>query len=557
MDFETIKSYLVALGAHVDENQFKKFFDKLDQAGKAVEKHTEGMAKNYAKAGTAIVGALASVTLATAGLMDKVAQSDLSFQLYAMKMYLPVDTAKKLKIAVDALGHSFEEIAWNPELNKRYRDLINLQSQIMAAMPEGFEKSMRSIRDTGFEFTKLKVIAEYGLQMIGYHLTKYLAGPMGKLQDTLKKLSKWLVDHLDEWTAKIARGLAMIVQLFGDLVRFGGWALSLLERFWSSLSKGQKAIVALAVAFELLSLTGPLGIAFAAISVFILLLDDFYGYIDGRKSSKDLAPIWFKLRDVLEQISRYSRITMLAFETWNKMGGIMHVFSGSKENAKLAEEFNKQIKEILSAPLPSASGPPVPIAERPPGAPAKAAPAGIAAQESGGNYYAVNPQSGAMGKYQIMPTNWPEWAAAAGIGANAPMTPENQEAVFKSRMGYYMTKYGDERLAAAAWYGGESAANRLQKGDLSILATLPRKGWAGPDIGEYIASVMGKGAGAYTQPSVPPNVTVTTTLGDINVNVAGTKASADEIAKKVRDEVDAMLSKRQQRLSFEMNGVLG
>jgi hypothetical protein len=56
---------------------------------------------------------------------------------------------------------------------------------------------------------------------------------------------------------------------------------------------------------------------------------------------------------------------------------------------------------------------------------------------------------------------------------------------------------------------------------------------------------------------VPPNVTVTTTLGDINVNVAGTKASADEIAKKVRDEVDAMLSKRQQRLSFEMNGVLG
>ena len=30
--------------------------------------------------------------------------------------------------------------------------------------------------------------------------------------------------------------------------------------------------------------------------------------------------------------------------------------------------------------------------------------------ESGGNYYARNPTSGAYGKYQIMPSNWPAWA---------------------------------------------------------------------------------------------------------------------------------------------------
>ena len=30
--------------------------------------------------------------------------------------------------------------------------------------------------------------------------------------------------------------------------------------------------------------------------------------------------------------------------------------------------------------------------------------------ESGGNYYARNASSGAYGKYQIMPANWPSWA---------------------------------------------------------------------------------------------------------------------------------------------------
>ena len=32
--------------------------------------------------------------------------------------------------------------------------------------------------------------------------------------------------------------------------------------------------------------------------------------------------------------------------------------------------------------------------------------------ESGGNHNARNPFSGAFGKYQIMPSNWPSWAAA-------------------------------------------------------------------------------------------------------------------------------------------------
>ena len=53
--------------------------------------------------------------------------------------------------------------------------------------------------------------------------------------------------------------------------------------------------------------------------------------------------------------------------------------------------------------------------------------------ESGGNYYAVNPYSGAYGKYQIMPANWPGWAKLYIGSSTAPQTPANQEKVARAR----------------------------------------------------------------------------------------------------------------------------
>lgn len=49
--------------------------------------------------------------------------------------------------------------------------------------------------------------------------------------------------------------------------------------------------------------------------------------------------------------------------------------------------------------------------------------------ESGGDYYARNKVSGAYGKYQIMPSNWPSWAKAYLGDSTAKQTPANQEKV--------------------------------------------------------------------------------------------------------------------------------
>ena len=54
--------------------------------------------------------------------------------------------------------------------------------------------------------------------------------------------------------------------------------------------------------------------------------------------------------------------------------------------------------------------------------------------ESGGNYYALNPVSGAYGKYQIMPSNWPGWALRYIGSSTAPQTPANQEKVARGKV---------------------------------------------------------------------------------------------------------------------------
>lgn len=111
----------------------------------------------------------------------------------------------------------------------------------------------------------------------------------------------------------------------------------------------------------------------------------------------------------------------------------------------------------------------------------------IGGQESGGNYNAENGDTGAYGKYQILPSNWPSWAEEAGIGADAPRTPENQEIVARFKLGQYYDKYG-ARGAAIAWYGGEGALNYSDE------ALNRKQGDNGeyPSINEYADEVLGR-----------------------------------------------------------------
>lgn len=109
--------------------------------------------------------------------------------------------------------------------------------------------------------------------------------------------------------------------------------------------------------------------------------------------------------------------------------------------------------------------------------------AALSGQESGGDYGAVNRGSGAQGKYQIMPANWPEWSRRAGI-PGAPRTPQNQEIVARQIIMDYFAQFGNWRDVAVAWYSGP--------GNVAGKRNSTRAQRGGPSISAYADQVMGR-----------------------------------------------------------------
>ena len=74
--------------------------------------------------------------------------------------------------------------------------------------------------------------------------------------------------------------------------------------------------------------------------------------------------------------------------------------------------------------------------------------------ESGGNYTARNPTTGAYGKYQIMPSSWRAWASQYLGSAYAPQTAANQELVATAKFKSLFRWLGLWRRVAYWWLTG-------------------------------------------------------------------------------------------------------
>ncbi len=84
---------------------------------------------------------------------------------------------------------------------------------------------------------------------------------------------------------------------------------------------------------------------------------------------------------------------------------------------------------------------------------------GLACIESSGRYAAVNPDSGAIGKYQIMPRNWRVWARRFLDDPAAEPTPENQELVARTRIERLHGRLDSWRRVAYWWLTGNTISD--------------------------------------------------------------------------------------------------
>lgn len=160
--------------------------------------------------------------------------------------------------------------------------------------------------------------------------------------------------------------------------------------------------------------------------------------------------------------------------------------------------------------------------------------------ESGGDYNAVNPKSGAIGKYQIMPENWSQWAQDAGLSADAKPTPENQEIIADAKLRPLFEKYGAEG-AFVAWYAGEQNAVRWLNGDKTAIGDNGEEySWDAPQannhpsVRQYVKNGM-TGLAPKEMDASERQTLENAVLGEIDRNNKIKKAQASQVADSVSE----------------------
>jgi hypothetical protein len=112
--------------------------------------------------------------------------------------------------------------------------------------------------------------------------------------------------------------------------------------------------------------------------------------------------------------------------------------------------------------------------------------------ESGGRYTARNSRSGAYGKYQIMPSNWPSWAARYLGDRNAKQTPANQEKVAAGKFTSLYRSLGSWRRVAYWWLTGSKQTSGwsayARRYVNKVMRLYNKGGGAGDDAGATVST---------------------------------------------------------------------
>jgi hypothetical protein len=501
MPVNVIEAYLVSLGFHVDHLAAQKFEDAVKRAATATEKFAKDMTVGFVAAGGTIATVLTAVGAGTLSLMDRVSQADLGYQLFARRMFMGADAAKKLKIAADALGYTLEEIIWGPpELAQRYQQLIKDQTFMMKELGgPAFEQKMRNLRDIRFEFTRMGVEVQYfGMKLTESIMDKLFGGP-ASLDRRLSQLNEWFQRSIPHMADVVSNVLAPALRTAGSLFE----RVFTVEHFNAAVGAFEKLVTLSQKLFNQRNLdmvvnfavkgTESLGLLLQFLShpnLHLIMPDAQAGKLESAGKwiwDKLLSPEGFERnrnRPTFEQqFSKDELIGKIVYEARNKFG------MGS---------------EGIAAAL------------------------AIAEQESGLNPSTKPSGKGAVGPFQVMPFN-------AG-GSNLSDMTGNVDAG-EGLLFHLYQKYGDWGKAFSHYYGMGNA------------------GPGQPTTQEYSAQVQERmrrwqkdtdltGSGAQYQPQ-----SFHSDMGGVTIHINQPNATPEQIKHAVKEGIDEH-TRNRARLGF-------
>lgn len=284
-----LEEYLVRIGAEVDKDAFAG-------AAQAISKLSGMLGKlgTILKYGGIFVG-LAKVTEAVIDNIKAVASADLEYQKLAQSMWVTKDTAKTLSVVLKTMGASQEDVAWVPELREQFFRLRQEMAEL--STPADADGQLAWIREIGYDVQSLQLKLKMFKEWVVYYLIKELQPYIKEFQEFIRWLNDKFGKSLPALARKVASVLASVVRVAMSLVKALKWLFEGIYNFIDALPSKTKALVAVFAVVGAAIMAGPFGLMMMAIGTALIMLEDFFGYLEGRESSNTLKPLWKWLTD--------------------------------------------------------------------------------------------------------------------------------------------------------------------------------------------------------------------------------------------------------------------
>lgn len=332
-----IQEYLVSLGFHVDKPGFNAMNQTIQQTTNVVQKATGSWAKSFLAASGIVTTSLAGITSALLGVTKAAASEDLQMQKLGRNMMIGKDAAWSMKKATDALGESMTDIMLTPELAERFHKLVEDGNRMKVG--GDFAETMKGFRDLMFQFTRLKQEVSYAMTWVGYYIMKYLSRPLAEAEAKFRTFNDKFVANMSTWTEKAARAAVYIINIGLHFVQFLVRMKKEIGDMWGAFPRGVRIAIAAVAILSAVIKASPLGRMIQLVSILLLLIDDYFGYFEGKDAL--LGKYWEKLDKVLnrakEGIIDLGNAAEPVLETareWLEKG------------AKSAEEFGQKLMDI-------------------------------------------------------------------------------------------------------------------------------------------------------------------------------------------------------------------
>ena len=229
-----LDTYFVKIAALPDAKSFAKAAHLL----RGTELSIQGVAKSAVKTmlafETASVSAFAAIGVGLIALADKTAMTDQSYRLMGMRMLMTKDSARSMQMALDELGATIDEVAFDPELNSRFQYLYEQNVMLGKQLGTDFDVVQRNIRDVRMEYKRLGTELEF----LSYSVVSKLFSKLGfgneDLLNKLHNLNEWFTEKLPQISEFVAKQFVpiwndanLVLKDFGQLAEMAAGTFQL------------------------------------------------------------------------------------------------------------------------------------------------------------------------------------------------------------------------------------------------------------------------------------------------------------------------------------------